>query len=87
MTKRLTKLIDKIKVKTLAMAQDVCKSMDDAMDNTMAGTWMAHVDATTRRAGGLRIADGGGGIDRSRADATGVGGERRGWWAVGWAFT
>tara|TARA_B100000029_G_scaffold369009_1_gene362764 strand:+ start:652 stop:1299 length:648 start_codon:yes stop_codon:yes gene_type:complete len=32
MTKRLTKLIDKIKVKTLAMAQDVCKSMDDAME-------------------------------------------------------
>ena len=32
MTKRLTKLIDKIKVKTLAMAQDVCNSMDDAME-------------------------------------------------------
>ena len=32
MTKRLTKLIDKIKVKTFAMAQDVCNSMVDAME-------------------------------------------------------
>ena len=32
MTRRLTKLIDKIKGKTLEMAQDVCDSMDDAMN-------------------------------------------------------
>ena len=38
MTKRLTKLIDKIKVKTLAMAQDVCNSMDDAMEAILSSS-------------------------------------------------